>query len=162
MNLKKIKLDKSGKSNAIFFDKRTNIFDKRIITYLKNHYKKNKTELRFCLHFDKFTNLQVMINLIIRKKKYQLHFHKFSDEYYVPLVGNLKLLNFSTKGTFKSAIEIDKKNNFIGKIFKKETHVAIPIKKFCIYLEFRSGNFIKHKNKFLKKFIDYNKALKLK
>jgi len=162
MNLKKIRLDQSGISDAIFFRQKTNIFDKRIITHLKNHYKKNKTELRYCLHKDKSNNMQVMINLIIRKKKYQIHFHNYSDEYYFPIVGSLKILTFCKQGTFVSSNEIDKKNNFLGKVFKKQTHIAIPVKKFCIYLEFRSGNFTNHKNIFLKKFLNYNEAIKLK
>ena len=162
MNLKKISLDQSGKSDAIYFLQKSNFFDKRIVTYLKNHYKKNKTELRFCLHSNKLNNLQVMVNLIIKKKKYQLHFHKYSDEYYFPLVGDIKILTFSNNGTYESSNEINKKNNFLGKVYKKQTHVAIPLSKFCIYLEFRSGNFINHKNIFLKKFITYSKAKKIK
>tara|TARA_B100000989_G_C19477248_1_gene443484 strand:+ start:656 stop:1141 length:486 start_codon:yes stop_codon:yes gene_type:complete len=161
MKSKKIILDKSGKSNALFFKNNMNVFDKKIINFLENHYKKKKTELRFCLHKSKSTNLQVMINLIVKKDKYQLHYHNFSDEYYFPIKGNLKLLTFDKKNKFINSFKVDKKKGFLGKIIKGQTHIAVPLKNFCIYLEFRSGNFTQHKNVFSKKFVNYKEALKL-
>ena len=161
MKSNKLRLDSSGKSPAFFFNGKVSIFNKKIISRLEDHYKKNKTELRFCLHKDKKSNLQVMINLIVKKEKYQLHYHNYSDEYYFPIKNNLKLLTFNKKKKFDKSYTVDKNNFFLGKIYKGQVHIAVPLNKYCIYLEFRSGNFTQHKNIFLNKFLKYEQAFKL-
>ena len=103
-----------------------------------------------------------MVNLIILKKKYQIHYHNYSSEYYFPLKGKIRLTKFNSKNIYKEHIDIDGKKYLIGKIQRGEKHVAIPKGKFCIYLEFRSGSFYQHKNIFMKKFIDSKKYLEKK
>ena len=49
------------------------------------------------MHSSKKSNLQVMVNLIILKKNYQVHYHKYSSEYYFPLYGKLRLVIFDKK-----------------------------------------------------------------
>ena len=159
---KNFKADKSGKSLALFFKKETNLFQSNLINKLVDIYKKKRIETRICLHRSKQSNMQVMINLIILKKKYQLHFHKFSSEYYIPLRGKLRLIIFNKKGKFIKYLDVDKKKGIIGKIIKGQVHVAIPKSKFCVYLEFRAGNFNRHKNIFLDKFITVQNAMSLK
>lgn len=154
-------IDKSGRSKALFFKDKKNIFSYQLLRHLEDYYKRNKSEIRFCIHENKKTNLQVMINLILKKKRYQLHYHNFSDEYYLPLKGNLKLLTFNKKNKFEKSFIVNKNNFFLGKIYKGQTHIAIPLNKYCIYLEFRSGNFTQHKNTLLKKYLNYEKAFKL-
>ena len=161
MTSNNLRLDKSGRSEALFFKDKKNIFSKKLVRYLEDHYKKNKHEIRFCIHENKKTNLQVMINLILKKTRYQLHYHNFSDEYYIPLKGNLKLLTFNKKKKFDNSFILNKDNSFLGKIYKGQTHIAIPLNRYCVYLEFRSGNFTQHKNTFLNKYLSYKKAVKL-
>lgn len=160
MNLKNLILDNTGKSLALFSKKKFD-FSKDHIKGLKNFYKKNKKEIRICLHQSKKSNLQVMVNLIILKEEYEIHHHQYSSEYYLPLYGKLRLVTFSPKNRYRSHSDIDGKKNIIGKILKKERHITVPISKYCIYLEFRSGNFFKHKNIFSKKFIKSSKILSL-
>ena len=150
MKLNNFIIDNSGKSLALFSKKKI-LFDKNLVKELKHFYKKNKKEIRICMHSSKKSNLQVMVNLIILKKDYQVHYHKYSSEYYFPLYGKLRLVTFNKRNNYKSYIDIDGKENLIGKITKGERHIAVPMNKYCIYLEFRSGNFLQHKNVFLKK-----------
>lgn len=160
MNFKDLIIDDTGKSLALFSNKKF-IFNNDYIKELKNYYKKNKKEIRVCMHHSKKSNLQVMVNLIILREEYEIHYHQYSSEYYMPLYGKLRLVSFSPKNRLKSYSDIDGKKNIIGKITKKEKHIAVPISKYCIYLEFRSGNFFQHKNIFTKKFIKSSKILSL-
>ncbi len=159
---KKYKIDTSGKSRAIFLNKNNNFFNKTHLSFLKKYYTKQKKEIRICLHQSKKSNLQVMVNLIILKKKYQIHYHNYSSEYYLPLNGKIRLVKFNSKNIYKEHIDVDGKKNIIGKIIRGEKHVAIPKGKFCIYLEFRSGSFNQHKNIFMKKFVSSKQYLKKK
>ena len=161
MNLNNFIKDESGKSLALFSKKKF-IFKKNLVNELKEYYKKNKKEIRICLHKSKKSNLQVMVNLIILKKNYQVHYHNYSSEYYFPLYGKLRLATFNKRNNYKNHTDIDGKENLIGKIVKGERHIAVPLKKYCIYLEFRSGNFYQHKNIFLKKNIKSSFIHKLK
>ncbi len=161
MKLKNFIHDNSGQSLALFSKKKF-IFNKILIKQLKQFYKKNNKEIRICMHSSKKSNLQVMVNLIILKKNYQVHYHKYSSEYYFPIYGKLRLVIFDKKNNYKSHLDIDGKENLIGKITKGERHIAVPLKKYCIYLEFRSGNFLQHKNVFLNKIIKSSDIYKLK
>ena len=153
--------DQSGKSLA-FFSKKKFTFSNELLLELKGFYKKNKKEVRICMHKSKSSNLQVMINLIILKDNYQVHYHKFSDEYYLPLCGKLRLVTYDYKNKIKSYEDLDGKKKILGKILKGERHIAVPLNPYCIYLEFRSGNFSKHKNIFIRKFERSKKIISLK
>lgn len=160
MKFKNFIPDQSGKSLALFSKKKF-IFDKKLVLELKNYYHKNKEEVRICMHKSKKSNLQVMVNLIILKDSYQVHYHKYSSEYYMPLYGKLRLVTYNSQNKIQEHEDIDGKKNILGKIVKGERHIAVPLKKYCIYLEFRSGNFLKHKNVFLSKFEKSSKILSL-
>ena len=54
-----------------------------------------------------------MINLIILKDNYQVHYHKFSDEYYLPLYGKLRLVTYDYKNKIKSYEDLDGKKKTI-------------------------------------------------
>ena len=158
MNFKNLIKDDTGKSLALFSKKKF-IFSNNYINELKNYYKKNKKEIRICMHQSKKSNLQVMVNLIILREEYEVHYHKYSSEYYLPLYGKLRLVSYNSKNKYRSHSDIDGKKNIIGKIIKGERHIAVPMSKYCIYLEFRAGNFFQHKNIFTKKFIKSSKVL---
>jgi len=160
MNFKDLIKDNSGKSLALFSNKRF-VFSNNYIKELRNYYKKNKKEIRICMHKSKNSNLQVMVNLIILREEYEIHYHQYSGEYYLPLYGKLRLVSYSSKNRYREHSDIDGKKNILGKIKKGEKHIAVPISKYCIYLEFRSGNFLQHKNIYTKKFKKASKILSL-
>ena len=58
MNFKNLILDNTGKSLALYSKKKFD-FSKDYIKGLKNFYKKNKKEIRICMHQSKKSNLQV-------------------------------------------------------------------------------------------------------
>jgi cupin fold WbuC family metalloprotein len=140
--MKNFKIDKSGKSKAFFFKKIFPHVSNQIIKNLIKEYKKSNADLRLCLHNNKGSQLQCMINLIVKKKKYQPHYHRDSEEYYFFIKNNLKVSTFSKKIILKKNYFLTK-NNFLLKIEKNIPHITIPEKNFCIYLEFKNGPFVK-------------------
>ena len=152
-------LDSSGKSDALFFkSKNSNDLCRADLNFLKKYYSLFKKEVRICLHNNLSEELQTMINLIHQKKKYEIHYHNYSSEYYKVIEGKLKLLVFKKNFKINKVYSLTK-HDLIGKIKRGEYHVAVPETKTCIYLEFRSGNFKKHKNIFCKKSVSLKKAL---
>ena len=146
------KLDNSGLSRA-FFIRNFEAFNTKLLKVFLHDYSKEKKDIRFCLHQDRKSNLQTMINLIVKKKKYNIHYHKSSDEYYLPLKGSLILCKFEKKEfKLKKKIELDRKKKIMGKVSKREAHIAMPKGKYCIYLEFKSGKFSKIANHMYNKF----------
>ena len=75
--------DNSGKSLALFSKKKF-IFNKNLVKELKQFYNKKKKEIRICMHSSKIKSSSngKPNNL---KKNYQVHYHKYSSEYYFPL-----------------------------------------------------------------------------
>ena len=67
----------------------------------------------------------------------------------MPLHGKLRLVTYNSQNKIHTYEDLDGKENILGKIIKGEKHIALPLNKYCIYLEFRSGNFLMHKNVFL-------------
>ena len=55
MNLKNLIKDDTGKSLALFSKKKF-IFSNNYIKEIKNYYKKNKKEIRICMHQSKKSN----------------------------------------------------------------------------------------------------------
>ena len=66
--MKNFKIDKSGKSKAFFFKKIFPHVSNQIIKNLIKEYKKSNADVRVCLHNNKGSQLQCMINLIVKKK----------------------------------------------------------------------------------------------
>jgi len=143
--MKNFKIDKSGKSKAFFFKKKFPNVSNQLIKNLIKEYKKSNADVRVCLHNDKSSQLQCMINLIVKKKKYRPHYHRDSEEYYFFIKNNLTVSTFSKKIILKKNYFLTK-NNFLLKIEKNIPHITIPKKKFCIYLEFKSGPFVKSRS----------------
>jgi cupin fold WbuC family metalloprotein len=140
--MKNFKIDKSGKSKAFFFKKTFPHVSNQIIKNLIKEYKKSNADVRVCLHNNKGSQLQCMINLIVKKKKYRPHYHQDSEEYYFFIKNNLKVVTFNKKLILKKNFLLNK-NNFLVKIEKNIPHITIPSKDFCIYLEFKNGPFNK-------------------
>ena len=68
-NLKKFRIDKSGKSEAFFLKKNYFSLDKKTIDKLQKYSLGKKKDVRICLHSSKKEKLHYMINVIIKKKK---------------------------------------------------------------------------------------------
>lgn len=140
LKMKNLLVDNSGKSEAFFFKKPFPEINKQTIKQLINNYKKNKKDVRICLHVNRNSKIQCMINLISKKNFYLPHFHKDSEEYYFFIKNNLTVICFNKKLKKRKKIFLNK-NNFLVKIEKNVPHITIPIKNFCIYLEFKMGPF---------------------
>ena len=140
--MKNFKIDKSGRSLAFFFKKPFPQFNDELIKKIIKIYNKDKKDVRICLHENKHSKLQCMVNLITKKIKYKPHYHKNSEEYYFFIKNNLKVLTFNKKLDFKKNYILNK-NNFLIKIEKNVPHITVPEKDFCIYLEFKNGPFFK-------------------
>lgn len=138
--MKNFLLDGSGKSKAFFFNKLFPEINKQIIKKLINNYKKNKEDVRICMHSKKNSKIQCMINLISKKNFYLPHFHKNSEEYYFFIKNELIVNCFNKKLKVIKKIYLNEKN-FLVKIEKNIPHITIPKNKFCIYLEFKLGPF---------------------
>ena len=153
--MKNFLVDNSGKSEALFFKKSFPQINKQTIKQLINNYKKNKKDVRICLHENKSSKIQCMINLISKKNFYLPHFHKDSEEYYFFIKNNLIVTCFNKELRIRKKIFLNK-NNFLVKIEKNVPHITTPIKNFCIYLEFKIGPF-NPKNSVI-----YNKIIKVR
>ena len=66
--LKNLKEDKKAKTPSFFFKKESEKFDKKYVTFLENFYKKNKKDVRICLHSKKNSKHHDMVILQQRKK----------------------------------------------------------------------------------------------
>lgn len=153
--MKNLLVDNSGKSKAFFFKKSFPEINKQTIKQLINIYKKNKKDVRICLHTKKSSAIQCMINLISKKNFYLPHFHKDSEEYYFFIKNNLIVTCFNKELKIRKKIFLSK-NNFLVKIEKNIPHITIPTKNFCIYLELKMGPF-NPKNSVI-----YNKKIKVR
>ena len=51
--LKNLIQDKKAKTPSFFFKKESEKFDKKYLTFLENFYKKNRKDVRICLHTKK-------------------------------------------------------------------------------------------------------------
>jgi len=153
--MKNFLVDNSGKSQAFFFKKSFPQINKQTIKQLINNYKKNKKDVRICLHENKSSKIQCMINLISKKNFYFPHFHKDSEEYYFFIKNNLVINCFDKKLKKIKKIFLNK-NNFLVKIEKNVPHTSSPTKNFCIYLEFKIGPFNPHNS------VIYNKKIKVR
>ena len=97
-NLKKyLNINKKGKSPAFFLKKNINSLHVKTITSLLDYSKKEKTDSRICLHNNSKDKLQIMLNSLIRKKRYLYNYHPNTDEYYYIIYGKLLVLYFDKK-----------------------------------------------------------------
>jgi|TARA_X000000368_G_scaffold413718_1_gene402263 cupin fold WbuC family metalloprotein len=139
------KIDKSGKSDAIFVNSRFQIKNKDIINLKKKG--KNKSILRLCLHKNKKSSLHCMLLYLKKKNQNLIHSHKNRDEVYILIEGKMKIKIFDKKKRLKEAFILDKKNP-IYFMNKKVIHLTESITNHCIFLEVRKGPFIRKDTQF--------------
>ena len=64
---KELREDKKAKTKAFFFKKESSVFNKKLINFLKSYYKKNKKDIRICMHRDSSDQHHDMV--LLQKKK---------------------------------------------------------------------------------------------
>ena len=70
-NLNKyLNINKKGKSPAFFLKKNINSLHVKTIDSLLDYSKKAKIDSRICLHNNKKDKVQIMLNTLVRKKRY--------------------------------------------------------------------------------------------
>ena len=139
--LKNLIQDKKAKTPSFFFKKESEKFDKRYVIFLENFYKKNKKDVRICLHTKKNSKHHDMIILQQRKNFYTPHKHFRKGETYHIIKGSMACVLFSEKGKIKKICHIKKNNIFRTPI--NIFHTMLPITKFVIYHESKTGPFLK-------------------
>lgn len=138
-NKKLFLIDYTGKSAAIFFKKdfpRINSnYIKSLISFSK---KKNNIDVRICMHKNRNAKIQNMINLIYKKKEYLFHKHKYKDEVYHLVKGNMLIEYIEKKKINKVLLNND---NQIFRMKKNIFHRIKPLSNFIIFHEIREGPF---------------------
>ena len=139
--LKNLIQDKKAKTPSFFFKKESEKFDKKYLTFLENFYKKKRKDVRICLHTKKNSKHHDMIILQQRKNFYTPHKHFRKGETYHIIKGSMACVLFSEKGKIKKICHIKKNNIFRTPI--NIFHTMLPITKFVIYHESKTGPFLK-------------------
>lgn len=138
MNRKLYKIDKSGRTPAIFLKSKMLKIDNKSINFLKHYSKKlNNSNLRICMHKNKKDKLHNMIVLINKKDKHLFHKHQKKEEIYQILEGKIQIEII--KKSIKKKIILDKKKNFVFRMKKNTFHRISPISKIAIFHEVRLG-----------------------
>ena len=135
----KFKVDKSGRSNALYLKERNNVLLKDL-KYLETLTNESKKDNRICFHKDKKSKLHIMINCLTKKKIKIPEMHINKDEFYYILKGKLELIIYSSKKKIKKKIILGPKNRFFY-LKNKTIHTTVSITKTCTFLECRTGPF---------------------
>lgn len=144
-------IDKSGKSDAIFLRNKCTVIDIKILDHLVKYSKHNNfKDVRICMHKNKKSVIQNMINLTFkRKKKIDFHKHLKKDEAYQIIKGKMMIEYFYKKKIKKITLGSDK---ILFRISKNIYHRIKPLTKYIIYHEIRKGPFLKNDSIFLNNF----------
>jgi len=139
LNNKKFFLDQKGLSPAYFSKTKNTIINNKLIFRLIKISEYKKIDLRICMHNNTNDNLQTMINILLKKKKYFYSYHLKTDEVYHIIKGKLLIIYY--ENNVKNKVLLSEDNNKLCLIKKKVIHVTIPITKFCVFHETRIGPF---------------------
>ena len=135
------KVDSSGKSKALFLKKNIALSSNNL-NMLSKLSESKKSDYRICFHKNKKSQLHVMINCLVKKKKYFAHKHKTRDEFYSLIRGKLMILIISSNNKVIKKIILNVKKSFY--FLKKNTiHFTIPLTSNCLFIEARNGPFKK-------------------
>tara|TARA_Y100000590_G_scaffold466087_1_gene640330 strand:+ start:2073 stop:2621 length:549 start_codon:yes stop_codon:yes gene_type:complete len=171
--------DRKAKTKAYFFKKTEVVFNRKIINFLEKYYKKNKKDIRVCIHRDPSEKQHDMVLLQKRKDFYKPwfenrkmgtfpHKHLKKGETYHLIKGRMACVIFNNKGKIKSAQAMYPNDIFRTPI--NTYHTQIPLSEYVIYHEgalgpFKKGNsvFPKWANKFKhnkKEIVKFQKEIK--
>jgi cupin fold WbuC family metalloprotein len=132
--------DKKAKSRSFFLNNEEHHFSKKHLNFLVNFYKKNKTNIRICLHKNKNSRHHDMIILLQNKNFYEPHKHLKKGETYHIIKGSMIYVGFSNKGDINKVIHLKRGDVFRSPVNKY--HTLFPYSKFVIFHEGKIGPFI--------------------
>ena len=152
--MKNLKEDKQAKSKSFFLNSKKEFFSKKHINFILNHYKKTNKDIRICLHKGRADKHHDMIILQQKKNFYKPHKHNRKGETYHMIKGKMMTILFSNNGKVENSQLIKKGDIYRTPINK--FHTMIPISKYVIYHESKTGPFLKKGDsvfpKWIKKF----------
>lgn len=132
--------DKKAKSKSFFFCNETHHYSQKHTNFLINFYKKNKKDIRICLHKNKDFRHHDMIILLQNKNLYEPHKHFKKGETYHIMKGSMIYIGFNNKGDIKKVVHLKK-----GDVFRSPVntyHTMFSYSKFVIFHESKMGPFM--------------------
>lgn len=139
-----LKEDKKAKSKSFFLDSNRTFFSRECLNFVENYYKKNKVDLRVCLHENSKSRHHDMIILQQKKNFYPPHKHLRKGETYHIIKGSMVCILFSNSGKILRTCKLKKDDIFRTPVNK--FHTMFPLSKFVIYHESKTGPFLKKKD----------------
>ena len=143
--------DKKAKSKSFFVNKDKIYFNNEMLSFLEKTFKKDKKDVRICLHTSKKDIHHDMVILQQRKNFYKPHKHLKKGETYHIIKGSMACILFNEKGKIMKFCKLTKNNIFRTPINKY--HTMIPLTKFVIYHESKPGPFLKNRDSIFPKWI---------
>ena len=144
--MKHLKEDKKAKTKSFFLKEKENFFSEKYIKFIKNFYKKFKKDVRICLHKNNKSKHHDMIILQQQKNFYKPHKHKLKGETYHIISGSMICIIFKDSGEIQKSFILKKNNIFRTPI--NRYHTMIPLSKYVIFHESRTGPFLKSDSNF--------------
>ncbi len=138
---KSLRKDIKAKTTSFFFKKEGEVVDKKYINFLEKYFKKEKKDIRICLHTNTQAKHHDMIILQQRKKVYTPHKHLKKGETYHIIKGSMACVLFNDKGNIKKVCKLKKNDIFRTPI--NVFHTMLPLTTFVIYHESKTGPFLK-------------------
>lgn len=140
--------DRFGKTKAFFFKKKIIRINSKLLNSFINYSKKEKKNIRLCLHRSKSDKLHNMLVLLFKKNNMSSpHKHIYKDEVYQIIKGIIKVTVYLKRK--KATFLLDKKNPII-KIPKNVFHLVNSESGISIFHETRIGPFKKNDSIFYK------------
>ena len=157
--IKILKEDKKAKTKAFFFKKESTVFNKKLLDFLKKYYKKNKKDIRVCMHRDPSDKHHDMVLLQKRKDFYKPwfenrkmgtfpHKHLKKGETYHLIKGKIACVIFNNNGKIRSVFKLNPNDIFRTPI--NVYHTQVPLTEYVIYHEAALGPFKKGNSVFPK------------
>ena len=152
--MKNLKEDEKAKTTSFFLNTKKEFFSNKHINFILKYYKKNKKDIRICLHKGRNDKHHDMIILQQKKNFYKPHKHLRKGKTYHMVRGKMVTIIFTNNGKISTCCLIKKGDIYRTPINK--FHTFVPISKFVIYHESKVGPFLKKRDsifpKWLKKF----------
>jgi cupin fold WbuC family metalloprotein len=139
--IKNLKQDKKAKTSSFFFKNETEKFDKKYLKFLENYYRRYNKDVRICLHNNRNSKHHDMIILQQKINFYTPHKHLKKGETYHIIKGSMACVLFNELGKIKKICHLKKNDIFRTPI--NIFHTMLPISKFVIYHESKTGPFLK-------------------
>ena len=100
--------DKKAKSKSFFLKQNHNVFDQKLLGFIKKNFKKFKKDLRICMHPNPDANHHDMIILQQRSNSYPPHKHLRKGETYHMIIGKMGCVFFNNNGKVKKMCVLKK------------------------------------------------------